>query len=361
MVVERASPQWRAAYADAGIPLREIGGATSTSLRYWAAFPWFLRRDLKAVARLRTGEEVLVSSFFPMPWVASRLAAATGSRHASLCFEPFPFFHDADVISMYPQWKALSLRALNAGYGRIDVSGLRAADAIVTLNAATEAQIRETYGRSRQGRTRESTSTCSAPTRRRRPPTCAGASAVVRWWSIRPTSPRSSGRTWPCAPSRLPAARFPEARMVITSTRQDRSEERKVMDLAGSLGVGDKILAPGFLPLEDLARLYSAASVVLQTGTSLRSGATTMSLPVKEAMACGTAVVRSATTDEDVEDGLSGYLVDPSDVRATGQALVEVLTNPEQAVRMGHVGRSRISRTYDWSHVVSVIDSAIGP
>lgn len=149
--------------------------------------------------------------------------------------------------------------------------------------------------------------------------------------------------------------------MVITSTRQDRSEERKVMDLAGSLGVGDKILAPGFLPLEDLARLYSAASVVLQTGTSLRSGATTMSLPVKEAMACGTAVVRSATTDEDVEDGLSGYLVDPSDVRATGEALVKVLTNPEQAVRMGHVGRSRISRTYDWSHVVSVIDSAIGP
>lgn len=86
-----------------------------------------------------------------------------------------------------------------------------------------------------------------------------------------------------------------------------------------------------------------------------------MSLPVKEAMACGTAVVRSATTDEDVEDGLSGFLVNPSDVRATGEALVKVLTNPGLAARMGQLGRSRISRTYDWSRVASVIDSAVGP
>ena len=35
-----------------------------------------------------------------------------------LCFEPFPFFHDREVIGMYPAWKRALLAYLRAAYRR---------------------------------------------------------------------------------------------------------------------------------------------------------------------------------------------------------------------------------------------------
>ena len=122
MLVESASPLWRKRYAEAGIPLHEVGGLTSTSLAYWALFPAHLRRDLVTVDGLVGDAGVVVSSFFPMPWIAGRVAHRRGLRHVSLCFEPFPFFHDREVIGMYPPWKRLLLKGLRVAYGRLDLS-----------------------------------------------------------------------------------------------------------------------------------------------------------------------------------------------------------------------------------------------
>jgi glycosyltransferase involved in cell wall biosynthesis len=76
-------------------------------------------------------------------------------------------------------------------------------------------------------------------------------------------------------------------------------------------------------------------------------------------MACGTAVVRSGATDEDVEDGVSGFLVDPRDVEATGQRLTQVLRDPATADRMGTAGRERVVRTYSWERVVGIIAAEV--
>ena len=146
VVVESASPLWRERYADAGIQLTEVGGLTSTSLAYWGSFPYFLRRDLRAVRHRAVGRPVIVSSFFPMPWIAGRVAREQGLRHVSLCFEPFPFFHDQEVIGLYPKWKQHLLAGLRTAYGRVDTQGLASAASVITLNASTMAQIARVYG-----------------------------------------------------------------------------------------------------------------------------------------------------------------------------------------------------------------------
>ena len=86
-----------------------------------------------------------------------------------------------------------------------------------------------------------------------------------------------------------------------------------------------------------------------------------MSLPVKEALACGTPVVRSGATDEDVEDGISGYLIDPRDVATTGARLADLLRDPARADQMGLAGRERIERTYNWDRVVDVVLGEVFP
>jgi glycosyltransferase involved in cell wall biosynthesis len=84
-----------------------------------------------------------------------------------------------------------------------------------------------------------------------------------------------------------------------------------------------------------------------------------MSLPVKEALACGTAVLRSHATDEDVEDGVSGYLVDPADTAATGAKLRELLADRSRAAAFGEAGRGKIAELYRWDRVVDLVEEAI--
>jgi phosphatidylinositol alpha-1,6-mannosyltransferase len=234
------------------------------------------------------------------------------------------------------------------------------ADALVTLNETTRREIASTYGRGDAV------------------PAYAGVDIEL----FRPYEPhevahlvqRFGGGPWvvhstdfsPIKRTDLAlrafaecARREPASRLLITSTRADPPAEERLRRMAVELGIEDKVVSAGFLPFEDLPRVYAMATVLLQTGTSLGSGATTMALPVKEALACGTAVVRSRATEEDVEDGVSGFLVDPTDPVATGTRLAELVADPARAAAMGRVGRERIRRTYTWAAVVGVVLGAV--
>ncbi|GAB2766305.1 glycosyltransferase family 4 protein [Terrabacter koreensis] len=360
MLVESASPLWRERYAEAGIPLHEVGGRTSTSLGYWALFPFHLWRDFKTVGLHAASADVIVTSFFPMPWLAGRVARDKKVRHVSLCFEPFPFFHDREVIGMYPVPKRLLLKGLRVAYGHLDRAGILGADSVVTLNESTRRQIEVTYGRSDA-----IPAYAGVDTELFRPYAADEvAHLTARFgpgpWIVHSTDFSPIKRTDLALKAFAACAQLSStAGLLVTSTRQDPSAEGAMHRLAESLGIADRVVFGGFLPFEDLPRAYSMGTVLLQTGTSAGSGATTMSLPVKEALACGTPVVRSGVTDEDVEEGISGYLVDPTDSATTGARLAELLADPARATAMGMAGRERIKRTYTWPSVVDAVLGAV--
>ena len=90
--------------------------------------------------------------------------------------------------------------------------------------------------------------------------------------------------------------------------------------LAGSLGLGDRVVFPGLVDDADLPALYGGAAALVQP--SLEEG---FGLPALEAMACGAPVVagRRGALPEVVGD--AGVLVDPEDERALAAALARVL------------------------------------
>lgn len=360
MVVESASPLWRERYAAAGITLHEIGGLTSTSPAYWSLFPAYLRRDRLAVERLAGRAGALVSSFFPMPWVAAQAARKSGLRHVSLCFEPFPFFHDREVIGMYSLPKQMLLKGLRLAYGRLDRRGIAESDALLTLNESTRNQIAAVYGRGDA-----TPAYAGVDTDLFRPyadEECAHLADRFGSgpWVVHSTDFSPIKRTDLALRAFAECARREDrSRLLITSTRLDPNAEQRMGRLADELGIRSRVVMAGFLPFEDLPRVYSMSTVLLQTGTSAGSGATTMALPVKEALACGTAVVRSGSTHEDVEEGVSGFLVDPTDAVTTGARLAELVSDPARAGLMGRAGRERIQRTYNWETVADVVLGAV--
>jgi glycosyltransferase involved in cell wall biosynthesis len=88
------------------------------------------------------------------------------------------------------------------------------------------------------------------------------------------------------------------------------------------LGLGDKIVFPGFVPDEDLPAMYSAADLFVFP--SLYEG---FGLPVLEALACGAAVVASNASSVPEVAGDAALLVDPNDGEALVREMRAVLNN----------------------------------
>ena len=67
-------------------------------------------------------------------------------------------------------------------------------------------------------------------------------------------------------------------------------------------------------------------------------------LTVAEAMWKSKPVVAGAVggIQDQIENGVSGVLVDPSDLAAAGKAIDELLGDPDAAARMGEAARQRV-------------------
>ena len=150
---------------------------------------------------------------------------------------------------------------------------------------------------------------------------------------------------------RIPASVEPEAKPAEVLFAGRLSPEKGIEELlAATAGMnlvvaGDGPLRPlvpgalGFVPHDELERLYDRAAVVVLP--SYREG---LPLCVIEAMAHGRPVVASNVggIPELVEDGVTGLLVEPGDVDGLRATIERLLQDPALRRRMGLAGRERI-------------------
>ena len=102
------------------------------------------------------------------------------------------------------------------------------------------------------------------------------------------------------------------------------------------LGLTSRIHYTGYVAQEDLAAVYSAASVFLFP--SLHEG---FGLAALEAMACGTPVVTSNTSSLPEVVGDAALMVDPRDSNELATAIARILDEPELAQRLREAGPMR--------------------
>jgi glycosyltransferase involved in cell wall biosynthesis len=108
--------------------------------------------------------------------------------------------------------------------------------------------------------------------------------------------------------------------------------------------------ARGFVPHDQLVRLYDRAAVVAVP--SYREG---FGVVCAEAMAHGRPVVASAVGGllDLVVDGETGVHVPPGDVAALRSGLQRLLADPDLRRRMGKAGRARVRERFSWGAVTA--------
>ena len=124
--------------------------------------------------------------------------------------------------------------------------------------------------------------------------------------------------------------------------RQGAWRESEIFQSVRDRGLEDAVILPGYVDDADLPALYSAATVFVYP--SLYEG---FGLPPLEAMACGTPVISSNAASLPEVVGDAALSVDPTDIDALTQALVEVLSSPEQHEDLRQRGLRRVAQ-FSW-------------
>jgi phosphatidyl-myo-inositol dimannoside synthase len=134
-------------------------------------------------------------------------------------------------------------------------------------------------------------------------------------------------------------------------------------ELAGRVGVGDRVRFAGRVPDRELAACYHLCDVFVMPSREVDGDTEGFGIVFAEAAACGRPAVggRTGGIGEVVQNGRTGLLVDPTSPEDVARACAALLTNREEASRMGQAGRRRVLEELRYSDIAARILAACGP
>jgi len=134
--------------------------------------------------------------------------------------------------------------------------------------------------------------------------------------------------------ARLIAAAEPRARFLLVG---DGNQREAIEGRIEALSLRDRFVLAGLVPPEAVPALMQAMDVVVHT--SVREG---LARVIPQAAAVGKPVVGFALdgTPEAIQDGVSGFCVQPYEAGDVAARVLEILPDEERRHRMGEAGRA---------------------
>jgi len=152
---------------------------------------------------------------------------------------------------------------------------------------------------------------------------------------------------------------FPTLHYVYTG---DGPSAADLVRLAGDLGITDHVKALGTVRQEVLYALYAQCEVFVMLSREENGDVEGLGLAFAEASLFERPVIAGDTggVREVVEEGVTGYIVRPTDVLAVANRLRDVLSDPALAARLGREGRRRVSELLDIRKRVFELEPFLG-
>jgi glycosyltransferase involved in cell wall biosynthesis len=125
---------------------------------------------------------------------------------------------------------------------------------------------------------------------------------------------------------------------------------RDLVGLRDELGLQDFVELPGRVPDDFVKRVLSTADVGLSPDPRNPLNDVSTMNKTMEYMAFGLPVVAFDLRETKVSSGPAAAYVPPNDVDLFGDAVVELLDDPDRRSRMGALGRKRVVEELAWKH-----------
>ncbi len=328
------------------------------SILYWIFFPFFILYDIVCCLKImiRSKDGIHLATHYPSNFIVAVCSKLLHKNFYYYCYEPFPFFHNDRFIHTFSFPKRELLQVLSFLYGWTDIWATRQAKQVLTLNSTTQKMIHDVYGVSSVITKVGVDSKHFSPQK-----STLFQDEYKNKKIITHSTDYSKMKNTDLAIEIFSKMleKDPSLMLVVTSTQPDSAEKKSYLDLVKHLGISEKIVFKGLLSYSELPILYSNSWLYLSTSSDEMLGTTSSNMPVKQALSCGTPVLRSNITDEDVEDGVSGYLIDPHNIQESAYKGLLCLKDYRQNRQMGSRGREKIIKLYNWRQVAHAILNTI--
>ena len=146
----------------------------------------------------------------------------------------------------------------------------------------------------------------------------------------------------------------PQVSLVITGQETEYTDQLRY--LARGMMIEPKVHFVGLVPEMKLSQLYRESAVYVYPSPEEDFG-----MGIVEAMAAGTPVVawRNGGPTVTVVDRETGYLVEPYDTDAFAEKLLQLVTSPLLAERLGRSGHNRVQRLFSYAHHNMLLELAL--
>lgn len=152
--------------------------------------------------------------------------------------------------------------------------------------------------------------------------------------------------------ARIVVDAMPQAKFLVVGEGPTRVD---LETLCASLDLSHNVVFTGSRP--DVDRILSAIDVFVLSSRTVEC----FPIAVLEAMAAGLPTVSTDVggVHEMVVDGVTGFLVPHSDPRRLANRMLQLLSDPDTARRMGDAARSKVQSEFDLRRTVPVAEEAI--
>jgi phosphatidylinositol alpha-1,6-mannosyltransferase len=154
----------------------------------------------------------------------------------------------------------------------------------------------------------------------------------------------------------------PNAHYLISGEKKGKFY-KKIDQQVKDMGLESHVTFTGYVEPEEINLFYNLCNVYIMPSRELKETGDTEGFGITflEANACEKPVIggRSGGVVDAIENGETGYLVDPLDVAEIAEKLILLLTNDEHAHLLGQQGRQRILKSYTWDAVARRMVDAI--
>jgi glycosyltransferase involved in cell wall biosynthesis len=132
---------------------------------------------------------------------------------------------------------------------------------------------------------------------------------------------------------------------------------KELQALASALKITDQVAFLGWR--DDVREVLAAVDIFVHCPTTFIEG---MCIANLEAMACGlpTVVTRNGGLPDAVVDQVTGYIVEPGDIEGLANAILRLIDDPEQAVKMGENGRRRVCEHFEIHRMARAYEELLG-
>lgn len=139
-----------------------------------------------------------------------------------------------------------------------------------------------------------------------------------------------------------------DAVLVVAGVKDAYAKE--MQKIAQELGVGERLIFTGWISGAELKAAYAASTVVLFPSVCFDAfGRVNLEAMASKKPVAGTCF---GGTPEVVEDGVTGYVMDPFDTELLASRILELLRDPEKARQFGEAGYARARTHFNLRDIV---------